>query len=115
MTYRANSGETPKVAILRVLGATALALALLLGLRAPASAQAACTTHAEVTRQLDGRYAESPIAIGLASTGSVVEVFASGDGSTWTIVMTMPNGTSCVVVNGEAWEQGHRAAPGAPA
>ena len=50
-----------------------------------------------------------------AALRGVVEVFPSGDGSTWTIVVTMPNGTSCAVVNGEAWEQDLGAAPGTPA
>ena len=104
MRYKTNTRETPKAAILRVLGVTALALALLLGVRAQASAQTVCTTHAEVTKHLDRRYAEAPVGIGLASNGGVIEVFSSGDGSTWTIVITKPDGMSCVVASGEAWE-----------
>ena len=52
MTYKTTTGETPKTAMIRVLGATLLALALLLGLRAPASAQSVRTTHAGVTLPL---------------------------------------------------------------
>ena len=105
MTYRTSTRESPKIAMLRVLGATMLALVLLLGVQSSASAQSACASHAEVTKQLGSAYSESPVAIGLASNGGVYEVFSTGDGSSWTIVMTMPTGMSCVVAAGEAWEQ----------
>tara|TARA_Y100000031_G_C8177535_1_gene364822 strand:+ start:176 stop:370 length:195 start_codon:yes stop_codon:yes gene_type:complete len=39
----------------------------------------------------------------LASSGAVLEVLAS-KGGTWTILVTQPNGTSCVVATGEAWQ-----------
>ncbi len=104
MTYRTTTGETPKAAMLRVLGATLLALALLLGVRAQASAQTVCATHAEVTKKLDKVYSEAPIGIGLASNGGVIEMFSTSDGGTWTIVMTMPDGKSCVMASGETWE-----------
>ena len=94
----------PKPTILQIVGAHALALALLLSVQAPASAQAACASHKEVTKALANGHSEEPVGIGLASTGNVVEVFSSSDGSTWSIVMTMPNGVSCLVSSGESWE-----------
>ena len=105
MMYRTPTRKSPKNAMLRVLSATMLALALLLGVQSPASAQSACASHAEVLKQLGGAYSEAQVAIGLASNGGVVEVFSTDDGSSWTIVMTMPTGMSCVVTSGEAWEQ----------
>ncbi len=96
--------KSPTFAILRVLGATALTLALLLGVRASASAQSVCASHAEVMKQLDGRYSESPIGMGLASNGGVVEMFSAVDGASWTIAITTPDGRTCVLLAGEAWE-----------
>ncbi|MFC4171503.1 hypothetical protein ACFOYU_05450 [Microvirga sp. GCM10011540] len=43
------------------------------------------------------------MSIGLAQPGRVVEVFASSSG-TWSMVMTMPNGTACMIAAGENWE-----------
>ena len=40
-----------------------------------------------------------------AITDGVVETFASEDTGTWTILMTMPNGTACLMAAGEAFEQ----------
>ncbi|MFQ5958231.1 MAG: hypothetical protein ACE5LF_02570 [Alphaproteobacteria bacterium] len=104
MRHQLTERETPKTAVIRVVGATMLALALLLGVRAQASAQTVCAPHAEVTKRLDKVYSEAPIGIGLASNGGVIEMFATSDGATWTIVMTMPDGKSCVMATGETWE-----------
>ena len=34
----------------------------------------------------------------------LVEVFASNNGTSWTIVVTRPDGLSCIVAVGEDWE-----------
>ena len=112
MMYRTPTRKSPKIAMLRVLGATMLALVLLLGVQSSASAQSVCASHAEVMKQLGSAYSEAQVAIGLASNGGVVEVFSTDDGSSWTIVMTMPTGRSCVVASGEAWEQTTKVALG---
>ncbi len=104
MRYITSMRESPKAALLRVFGAAGLALGLLLGVAAPASAQAMCTTHAEVAKDLESRYSESPAAIGLASNGGVIELFAASDGATWTLVLTMPDGNSCAMAMGQGWE-----------
>ncbi len=98
------TGKIFNTAVLRGLAAVALAVALVVGFRATASAQSLCTTRAQVTKQLDNRYSEAPVAIGLSRNGGVVEVFSTSDGSTWTMIITMPDGTSCMMAAGEAWE-----------
>ncbi len=107
MTHDITATETPKMAIFRVVGAAALAMALLIGVWAsmkPASAQTGWATRAEVTEQLSSRYSKTPGAMGLTSKGAVIEVFSGSDGTIWTIVMTKPDGMSCVVATGEVWE-----------
>ncbi len=108
MEYLVDRPETPKAAMLRAFGPIALTLAflltLLLGVQASASAQSVCTTHPEMAKQLESGYSEAPVAIGLADNAGVIEVFSTGDGSTWTMVLTLPDGTSCVMATGEAWE-----------
>lgn len=69
----------------------------------PAQAQTNAVSRAEVVRLLIERYAETPVSMGLAQNGGVIEVFAARDDSTWTIVLTMPDGTSRVMGAGEAW------------
>ncbi len=42
--------------------------------------------------------------MGLANNGGVIEVLSSGSGNTWTIIITMPNGVTCLLAAGEGWE-----------
>lgn len=97
------SPETPGAAMLRVFAASLLALALLLGANA-ARAEPACASHEAVSKQLEQRHAEVPIAMGLANNGKLIQVFASADGVSWTVVLTEPDGTSCVAASGRYWQ-----------
>jgi hypothetical protein len=94
---------------------TAFLSALLIAwgaLSSAAEAQSLCGQRDEMVAGLEKRYAETPVSMGLASNGAVVEVFASESG-TWTIIMTHPNGLSCLVVAGEGWEALSKAVTGA--
>ncbi len=78
------------------------ALAALLA-ASPALAKTVCSTRTAFVDQFALRFAENPVAMGLASNGGVVEVLASENGS-WTLLVTMPDGHSCVIAVGENWE-----------
>lgn len=87
----------------------ALALSLIAASALTASAAEVgpngCSTRANVLSHLSSNYAEAPVAIGLAENGGVIELLTSGQGSTWTIIITMPDGTTCMLAAGEDWEQ----------
>ena len=85
---------------------TAIFGALLIGLGAfssSAQAQTMCGEHSTVVASLEKTYSETPVSIGLASNGAVIEVLASPSGS-FTIILTQPNGVACVMAAGENWE-----------
>ena len=69
----------------------------------PSVAQSTCAPRTDLARLLGQQHSETPVALGLASNGNLMEVFASKRGETWTLVMSMPNGISCVVAAGESW------------
>ena len=72
----------------------------------PAAAEEALKLWADrdmVVDQLAKSYAEAPRALGITSDGAVLELFTTGNGETWTIVVTLPNGLSRVVATGENW------------
>lgn len=76
---------------------------------APAFAQSpgsgpACVKRTELIKHLEAKYHEAPAAVGLADNGSLLEVFASKSGETWTVTVTMPNGISCMVATGQQWQ-----------
>ncbi len=64
----------------------------------------ACSTRDDLLNRLSHAYAEMPVALGVASNGGVLEVLSSGSGSSWTIIITMPDGQSCLFASGESWQ-----------
>ena len=100
---RIFSPETPRTAMLRVFGASSLTLALLFGIKV-ALAEPACASHEAVSKQLEQRHAEVPVAMALADSGKLLQVFARADGDSWTMVLTQPDGTSCVAASGRYWQ-----------
>jgi len=79
-------------------------LVIFLSVGGQASAQiAACGDRGSIAEKLDDGYSEQPVAMGLSTDGSVIEVFASTTG-TFTIVVTQPTGMSCILVTGGSWE-----------
>lgn len=62
-----------------------------------------CGHRTEVVQTLSNSYSENPTAMGLAAGGGMLEVFSSKNG-TWTIILTLPTGISCVIAAGEEWE-----------
>jgi hypothetical protein len=80
----------------------ALASAALLVTLPAADAAAVCKPRAELVRFLATKFKEHQRSFGLQNDLRVLEIFASADGS-WTALLSMPNGMSCVVSSGEAW------------
>ncbi len=68
-----------------------------------AAAQSACSPRSDVLGHLAKKYGEAPVAIGVTNKGGLVEVLTSGDGNTWTIIVSLPNGNACMVAAGEGW------------
>ena len=74
----------------------------------PAEAQVVrmpCGTHESITKQLLQKYSEKPVAVGVTGTGSLIEVLASRDGETWTILLRQTSGLTCIMSSGEDWSR----------
>ena len=77
----------------------------LLGAPLGASAQqASCAKRDMIVERLATKYGESRQSAGLNQNNGMVEVFASDETGTWTILVTMPNGISCLMAAGKAWQ-----------
>ncbi len=84
---------------------------MLAALAMPAAARAEqCAARAQALASLTERHGETRRGIGLESRGTVVEVFAAEAGG-WTILVTRPDGTSCVVASGTGYEDLAEALP----
>ena len=100
-----------QIRIRRMIGLTAaligaIAVATIsMTVKAEAETQTPCAPRAQVLEALTGNYAEQSVGMGLASNGGMAELFVGKDSASWTIVVTLPNGMSCAILDGEGWEK----------
>ena len=85
------------------LAKTALAIALTGALATPAIAQN-CAPRERVLERLAQSYGETRQSVGLGANNAMVEVYASQDSGTWTIIVTTAEGLTCLVASGQAFE-----------
>lgn len=91
-----------------------LALCLIAGLL-PAIANAAptpsvgtrlpCHDYQRIVETLDKRYGETPVSLGLQTNGHVLQVFASAESGSWTILSVAPTGIGCIIAAGRNWHE----------
>ncbi|NIA66978.1 hypothetical protein HBA54_00050 [Pelagibius litoralis] len=71
----------------------------------PALAQGShCGPRDALVDALSEGYQESPVSRGVTSTGALLEIFAGPSGS-WSILVTVPGGPTCLVSSGEGWRR----------
>lgn len=66
--------------------------------------QMMCGKRTDMVRQLGDKYGESRRSLGLAAGRGVVELYASEATGSWTILLTSPQGTACLMAAGEAFQ-----------
>ncbi len=96
----------------------ALMLATVAGIAlpaAPAWAQMVCGKRTDMVSQLGEKYGETRRSMGLASGRGVVELYASEETGSWTILMTSPQGIACMMAAGQAFQIEPVKAAGSPA
>ncbi|WP_138467348.1 hypothetical protein [Poseidonocella sp. HB161398] len=85
---------------------TSLCLALLAtGALAEEGQPRNCADRDDVLQRLSKSYGETRQSIGIGANNSLVEVFASDETGTWTITVTMPDGMTCLIASGQAYEK----------
>ncbi len=62
-----------------------------------------CNSRDKVLELLSETYSEAPVAVGVTNNGGLVEVLSASDGNTWSMIITSPQGMSCLVAAGEGW------------
>ena len=63
-----------------------------------------CAPRAEVIETLAQSYGETRRSLGLAANNTLMELLASDTTGTWTLTVTMPDGTTCLVAAGQGFE-----------
>ncbi len=91
-------------------GAALLALALVFVSGVAQGQGAQCGPRDTLLRALAEGYQERPVGRGVTSSGALFEVLAGPAGS-WSVLVTVPGGQTCLVSSGEGWRQLHQATP----
>jgi len=63
-----------------------------------------CAVHAVVVETLAQSYGETRRSQGIAANNTLMELFASDATGTWTLTVTTPDGTTCLVASGEGYD-----------
>lgn len=89
-----------KIACLAAAGLTSLG-----AFATPVLAQGAlCGARSTIIERLKSQYGETRRGLGVGRENGVVEVYTSEATGSWTILMTLPTGVTCLMAAGEAWE-----------
>ncbi len=75
-------------------------LCIVLGNTSLTAAQGGCDLRKDLAETLEKTYGESLIALGLLSTGGILELFVDYKDRSWTIIITQTNGISCIGASG---------------
>lgn len=80
--------------------------ALVFGMAAlapPAMAQKKCGPRDQLVSQLTDTYQEVSRGVGLTSATQVVEIWASEKTGSFSVLVTYPNGMTCILAAGKNW------------
>ncbi|MDJ0995357.1 MAG: hypothetical protein QNI90_17400 [Dinoroseobacter sp.] len=63
-----------------------------------------CADREKVVQRLNNTYGETVRSMGLGANNGMMEVYASEETGSWSITMTMPDGQTCLIASGQAFE-----------
>ena len=89
--------------------------AILIATQALRAQETGCAERGAIVERLARDYGESRQSIGLVGGRQVLEVFASEETGSWTILLTAPDGIACLVATGELFHRFDSVPPGEPA
>ena len=83
-----------------------LGILLTISLTIPAlPAEMQCGKRSEFISELERKYDEVPRFLGITQAGDIIEIFTAPKGLTWTLVVTVPDGVSCLIGAGSDWTE----------
>jgi hypothetical protein len=80
-----------------------LILATVVTVTSSTAALAVCADRDAIIASLSKNYSEKHLASGFQSSAGLMEIWVSEPDGTWTILMTQPNGMTCIMASGTHW------------
>lgn len=71
---------------------------------ASAHTNSVCGEREVLVDRLERHFGETRRSTGLAANQKLVELYASEDSGSWTLLLTRPNGHACVLATGAAYD-----------
>ena len=98
-------GVNMKISTNRCIALTVMALVTAtFSVSQSSAAPAKCGDREKIIKVLKKDYNEAPLAMGLSQKSTeAFEIFTSEEG-TWTVMMTMINGKTCIMAAGHSWK-----------
>lgn len=62
-----------------------------------------CGARGPLLERLEARFGERVVHRGISAHGAMLEIAVNRATGTWTIVMTIPRGPTCIVGSGDGW------------
>jgi hypothetical protein len=97
--------------ILNLAALTAAAVIFILTTQANAQPAQNCGPRDAVVERLAQGYGETRQSMGISTANTMVEVFASEQTGSWTILVTLPTGQTCLIATGGSFERMIEALP----
>jgi hypothetical protein len=85
-----------------IIAGTALVATILSGVASAAPMQ--CGPRNDVLARLADSRHEQPSSVALTNDGQLLEVLKSDSDLAWTMLITSPQGLSCIVAEGDGWQ-----------
>ncbi len=91
--------------MIRLLTTALLTATLAIAAATPAAAQmrAGCLPHETVVSKLEKGDGEHRVGLGIGPTRDAIYELYVAETGTWTILVTRPNGLSCIAASGDSW------------
>lgn len=70
----------------------------------PTTERYLCDQRENVVGELAAEFQEKPVAVGLQGNGTLLELFASKETGSWTVLITLPSGVTCLTLVGDSFE-----------
>ena len=75
--------------------------------------QAPCFPRDRIVAEITNRYGEATVALGVTGDGNAVfEFWGNRESVSWTLTRTTPDGVTCALADGMAWEAPKPVVPG---